>query len=531
MERSLLLGALALGIVSWCCGLVAARAYPVAAESAREATPRIATPFWILAIAAPLIFWLATLPEAPPFGMGHACGNGALLGGWAAVIGVFALLRCVHWHSPESRAAGLAMLLALAVVVALAPLLMWKQGKLDALMGISLGWLAALFLLSLGFAESLLLTKATAFGVTVCACLGLGVFRDALMPGSQDATWGNLMALLASALPFVLLLCALPAGLMARSIPLPSPIARRDGNNAPLGWQVLLAALLFLIVAQLLAMKVADNSSLLFCAALGAFGGIIAWRVTADSRGNGSDSSPPVLAALVLLAAFIVAYRLMQGFGGGVMMLAAWLPALAADDAVGTKDPLPNAHPLAPSPSHPFTALLGFGAAAMLYRFADTRFQLELNTLNLDEYFSFFALLLGAAIPPFLARLQERQRDNAIVEIILRALLGGAILIAVPLLGMMLWGAQTVLVLTAGAALGLLLLPVGKRVAGAGHISPIFFALGGALAVAQWTKHALPLYEITRDEKAKILGGGALGLAILLLMVDIVSRLRKQQEV
>ncbi len=524
MESNLTTSALALGLISWCCGLFAARANTNAANS-QAAQPKIALTYWLFAIGAPLLFWVLTLPEAPPFGIGHASGNGVLLGGFCALMGAFSLLKAVQWNSDSSRAAGLGMLLSLAAsAVVLVPLL-WKQGRFDALMGVGIGWLAVLFLLSLGYASPLF-AKAAAFGVTCCACLGMGIFRDAMMPGAANATWGGLMALLCAAVPFALLLCALPADLMARKIPFPQLMPRRAADsqtNAARGWQIVLAAILLLILTQLLATKVADKPELLFCAACGALAGFIAWRVCADAEEN----SPPFLAALVLLSAFIVSYRLMQGFGGGVMILAAWLPALADDETQTRQSSIgasseSNRQPSIGAPSgsnRQFESLLAFGAVAMLYRFAATRFRYDLDALQLDEYFSFFALMLGAALPAFLARLQANKEEQSPLESGLRALLCGALLLAVPLVGIMLWGAQTALVLTAGAALGLLLVPAQN-----GRIAPAFYALGGALALAQWTKHALPLYEITRADKAKYLGTLTIGLAVLLLVVDLISR-------
>lgn len=515
MESSLTTGALALGVISWCCGLLAARAQPeeqhTPATSAE--TPRITPVYWLFALGAPLLFWLLTLPSAPPFGLGHASGNGVLLGGLGAVLGVFFLLKAVHWHSNASRAAGLGMLLSLAAsLVVLVPLL-WKQGRFDALMGVGIGWVAALFLLSLGFASPLF-AKAAAYGVTCCACLGMGIFRDTMMAGAMTTTWSSVMAIMAAAVPFVLLLCALPADFMARNVPFPQLMPRQVNKaNPSRGWQVVLAAVLLLILAQALAIKVADKPELLFCVASGAIAGFIAWRISADAEEN----TLPFLAPLVLLAAFVVSYRLMQGFGGGLMMLAAWLPSLADNE-----EPEGVRRQSSELTSY-FASLLSFGAVAMLYRFAATRFGSELNTLELDEYFSFFALMLGAALPPFLARLQVNKVEQSAVEAGLRALLCGALLLALPLIGVMLWGAQTALLLTAGAALGLLLVSNHNM-----RVAPAFFALGGALALAQWTKHALPLYEITRADKAKYLGALTISLAVLLLVVDLISRRKAQ---
>src|SRR5687768_981295 len=103
MEQSLTTGALALGVISWVCGLLAARAQAGDAHKSTNEAPHIAPAYWAFALGAPLLFWLFTLPDAPPFGLGHASGNGALLGGVVAVIGVYALLKAVNWNSDVSR--------------------------------------------------------------------------------------------------------------------------------------------------------------------------------------------------------------------------------------------------------------------------------------------------------------------------------------------------------------------------------------------------------------------------------------------
>ena len=110
-------------------------------------------------------------------------------------------------------------------------------------------------------------------------------------------------------------------------------------------------------------------------------------------------------------------------------------------------------------------------------------------------------------------------------NLLLRLVLCGAIVTAVPLFAIMLWGAKAAIVLTAGAALGLLLTPQENRWP---HVAG-FFALGGALLVAEWTKRALPLYEIARDDKARVLGIVTLVLIVLLLAVDIASRARGRE--
>ena len=327
MERGLLLGALALSIVGLFCGLLAAKARDGSAARVRA----LPAALWVAAIGFPALFWLLTLPDSPPFGMGHAAGNGVLLGGFAAALGAFVLLRAVNPDNAESRAAGTAMLLSLAAAVSMMPLILWKQNRLDALMGVSIGWTAATCLLYIGLARTgsshaaSVLAKGTGFVVAACAGIGIGALRDSMMPGSRGGTWSTLMAVLCAVVPFVLLLSALPAGLAAKRVPMPNLFGLSDDDQsaaATRGWQLVLASVLFLLVAQLLAVKVADKPALMFCAALGVFAGAISWRVTADAA---RQNVVPVLAPLVLLGAFIVSYRLMQGFGGGVMLLGAWL--------------------------------------------------------------------------------------------------------------------------------------------------------------------------------------------------------------
>ncbi len=549
MERSLTMGALALGVLGWICGLLAARARPGAPARARTLSPVL----WIAGAVLPALFWLLTLPDAPPFGVGHAAGNGVLLGGLAALLGTWALIQFVPGDDADARAAGTASLLALAGAAAIAAPFFFRPWRLDALLGVALGWLTTSCVFYVGAAVSqsparplsLALAKATGYSVGACASLGIGVIRDAMMPGAQGATWSTLMAVLTAAVPFVILLAALPAALAARRVPFPNLFnAPEEEQNvaATRGWQMMLAGVLFLIVAQLLAVKVADKPVLLFCAALGVVAGAIAWRVVADAQ---KQRNVPVLAPLVLLAAFIVSYRLMQGFGGGVMLLGAWLAGAIAGSEGGEvvrswgserdSEVASSPHDLTTSPPHHLTTsppshlttLLFFGAAAMLYRLAATRFRYEIDTLELDEHFAFFGLLVGAALPSFLARLATPRRPNAPSEVLLRLFLCGAILMAAPLLTVMLWGAKAALVLTTGAALGLLLSPAEIALPHAAG----FFALGGALAVAEWMKRALPLYEIARGDKARVLGIVVGALVVLLLVVDVISRRRKLRAV
>ncbi len=102
------------------------------------------------------------------------------------------------------------------------------------------------------------------------------------------------MAILIAAVPFVLLLCALPAEIMARKIPFPQLMPRRGASSGTArGWQIVLAALLLLILAQLLMTKVADKPALVFCVACGALAGFIAWRLSVDAEEN----ETPFLAA------------------------------------------------------------------------------------------------------------------------------------------------------------------------------------------------------------------------------------------
>ena len=117
-------------------------------------------------------------------------------------------------------------------------------------------------------------------------------------------------------------------------------------------------------------------------------------------------------------------------------------------------------------------------------------------------------------------------REISPTNLLMRYVLCGAILIAAPLISIMLWGAKAAIVLTAGAALGLLLVPMEIALPHAAG----FFALAGALAVAEWTKRALPLYEIARDDKSKLLMLITAVLVVLMLAVDIASRRRKVSE-
>ena len=124
MERGLLWSVFTLGWVGWLCGLLLARVRRGEQAGAGVGIPR---PYLVTAVCVPILIFLATLPVHPPlFAAGQGFGRGFLLGGLGALLAIGSLLRACDNPAAENRTArgaAVAGLYALALVVAVAPLL------------------------------------------------------------------------------------------------------------------------------------------------------------------------------------------------------------------------------------------------------------------------------------------------------------------------------------------------------------------------------------------------------------------------
>src|SRR5689334_10161779 len=87
MERSLLIGASALGVVGWLLSLLLARS-----ERSASAWRTLAAPFRWTALFLPVLVFLLSLPSSGIFSAGQGFGRGFLIGAIAALLSAIAVV-------------------------------------------------------------------------------------------------------------------------------------------------------------------------------------------------------------------------------------------------------------------------------------------------------------------------------------------------------------------------------------------------------------------------------------------------------
>ncbi len=611
MERSLVLGSLAIGGIGWACALVLAWLWSRPGESAPPAGnfgfAKAARPFRWLAALLPLAVWAMTLPVAPPFSPGQGWGRGFLLGGAGALAGATPLLlaRCGGGSDGLAwRAASIAPLLAALPVVAV-PLLWMRASVIDALSGAAAGWLAVSFLLLLGSAcatarktvgeeaanetnetpssrdaspssahlIALPLANGAGFAVTLCAACALGVYRDFIVADVARGTHSAVALALACGGPIVLLCGALLQEIVGASRSSVRFASSHSSSSRALFASdavasVLLTAVTLLALAYLLATRVLEEPSVFSAVGIGLLMAFIAWWMARDGE-TGVFAAPP-LAVLVALCGFMASYQLLQGFGVGLMLLAAWPVAVLAAPASSSREssskldgapaesskldgaPLegsPGATPEASlSEALPDAAsaqrhdralmislLLLFVTILLLSRLFAMRFRADLRGVSLSDHYALFGFLAGATLPallaaPLLRALNDSSRPAIALSIFLRLVFASALALAVPGAMLALWGAKCAPALLAGLALAAVLgssaaMPRSHRFQSLQSLLCALLALAVAWLLTQWTGHGLPLSEDSRAERLRaLLWGGGL-LAALLLLADYGARL------
>jgi hypothetical protein len=567
MERSLVWSAFALGCAGWLCGLLLSRARRD--EAAEEAV--VARPFLVTAIALPLLVFLLTLPSRPPFAQGQGWGLGFLLGGACVLLAGWPMLRARPCAGYPLRAAALAAApYSLALVAAAVPLLWMRDNVMDALLGVAIGWLVVSLVLYLGLTThdsrlTTLLTSGAGFAVTLCAVAALGVLREPLTKDVKEGMWSAIALAFAAGIPFTMLLSALPAPVFARialKMPFAGAFARLGERFFPdeesrllaaRAWRVILALVLLILLGKLLAVKAVVQPKLFYVVLVGLVASLLAWWLAGEKAGRGRagegatttqrPNDPTTnaqrltpyslfLAALVVLCAFMAASQLMQGFGVGLMLLAAWLPlgmalpaALEREQESAAERPAGNGQT-----AHVLLRLLLFGALLLLFRLYNARYEYSLEGVSLEDHYALFGFLTGAVLPMLLASLPIPADSGAP----LRLLFVGAITLAVPGAILLLWGSKCALALMAGLALASLW-DTGTRGHGDTgtreetytlHPTPYsLFALAVALALCQWTGHVLPWAEMARAQKIRLLTEVVGGIIVLMLLADYGGRI------
>ena len=560
MERNLLWAAFAIGAAGWLCALLLTK--PRAESSDKPGIPRL---ILYAAVALILVGHLVSMPSTPPFARGHGWGMGWLIGGIASLLAAWVTLRHREGENPIADAAAHSAPFFLALPAAVIPLLFMRTTVIDTILGIALGWLAISLLLSTLNSQHSTLLSGAAFAVTLSGTMALAVFRGAGI--YQEFRWGAAAAVMASGIPLLIFLSALPQSLYAAlglRLPFAGAIARSGGDalkteaareSAARGIRVILSALLLLGLAYLVSLKVVEQRAILTAAAIGIVAALTAWWLLRDgveewrSRGeeetgrredagmggrgdahHGMNSvaiperpnartperpdyhtpSHSPLAVLVILAGIMVAYQLLAGFGVGIAVLAAWLVGGVA---------------LSGSPAaRPLAAALAFGTVFVLYRVAVERFSDEMRGVSVTDHYALFGFVFGLLAPSLLSRLAPESADWKALN---RLFVIGLLILAAPAGIVLVWGQKTLITFLFGLALAAASALSGIQAFRRSGVQALI-AMAMAAAVAQWTHVALPLAALPRTDKLKILAWGVGIAVILLIATDLFSRIKSR---
>ena len=354
---------------------------------------------------------------------------------------------------------------------------------------------------------------------------------------------------LACAVPLSLLLSALFVQILRRTAS-GNPIDRlfasvgsrffpgADNNAlAGRGYGVVLCVVLLLAAGNMLSLKVVEEPRVFYIILLGVLTGLVTWWLACDVKPDESSTTGVIspLGVLVMLSAFMVAYQLLQGFGAGLMLLAAWL-SLALALPAALQDEAENMSQLA-TPALALSRVLLFATILVLYRLFSMRFRTDIQGVALTDHYAFFGFLAGAMTPAWLSGLlwspalsvaEEKDLAGARLG---RLVLVGVLALAIPASILVLWGAKCALALLAGLALATV---SGAWTGMSTQRAPVVLpraimttslcALAVALALTQWTHHVLPVAEMTRADRIRVLAGIMGAFLVLLLIADYGGR-------
>ncbi|MGQ0571530.1 MAG: hypothetical protein ACT4P5_18665 [Armatimonadota bacterium] len=505
MDRSLLLGALALGSLGWLIGFLLTRSGP------GERGPGIAPAFPLAAGGLLVLVAAVSVPGRALWPAAQGWGQGVVIGGLAALLAGW-VLTALRSDLETFRGTAAVTAPAFLAVAAVAAAFLWMRPTIiDTLAGIAGGWLLIGLMTYLGLGstegrdtgkqstgwpvQSAAVIAGIGFAVTLCAVAALGHYRD--LAGPQTARWGGAAIALAAGVPFMILLTGRLGSPGSRAAGGRTRASGDPGTPSAFrfGWRVLLAAALLAGLAQMLSARVLGQPRFLLALGAGLIMGLVLWWLAADPEGGqaalgsaiGSDtpSVRHVVSVLMAVGAVVAAFYLLTGYGIGVMLLGGWLVAGAM---------LPRAGSLL----HRLAPMLFLGIILLLYRLFTQRFQDDLGGAALTDHFAIFTILAGAFVPILLTRLLSSGADPpSPAAQLTRLALIIVIAAAVPAALLVLWGARAALGLLAGLALATAIYPQVRLSA--------LLALAVALPLVQWAHHFLLAAALTREERIRIL--------------------------
>lgn len=519
MEHKMLWGALLVGGAGWVCLLLLAALRRTSTSLVTAPGAHFSRAFSWFALALPVLVWMASLPTKAPFSSGQGYGRGFLLGGVVCWAGTFVVLHSAKNRGDRARLLALTSLFG-AIFVACVPLLWMRHAVIEALLGGALGWVAVSLVWMSGLAAqedeaSATQTRFATVGVlngaawmtALCGVCALGFSRDFVVADVARGTHPAIALVLAASLGLALAFEMLTREIAFNGRPLAPSTARRIGFAA--GTACLLVAL---FVGYLAATRLLDDLKVFGCVAVGAVAAILgrALFFEAARRTEAAQTAASPVAILVALCAFMLSFSLLQGFGVGLMILAAWPVSLAVlpfDETSEGEARLNVAQTLA--------LIATFLVVLLLSRAFATRFRTELRGANLSDQFALFGFLAGAVVPALLASIASPSSNGRAAVSISMVRLAGAGTLALVLLSAMLavWNIKIVPAFFAGLALGVVLCPLARW-----NSVGALFSLALALTLTQWSGRFLPLAELSRAQRIHFLEWGlalSIGLVVL----------------
>lgn len=523
MEHKMLWGTLAVGVAGWVCLLLLTALKGNSPDTSPLPQAKTPSSFVWLSLALPILVWLATLPTHPPFSAGQGWGRGFLLGGLVSFISSFVALH-LDYSRDSGRRLALTSLFASLFVVCV-PLLWMRSAVIEALLGASLGWCVISLVWLCGShqqksaaftaSSSLALLNGAAFVTALCSVAALGVYRDFIVPDIARGTHPAVALVVAASIALALLF-----GVLLNE-------AQTSASASSTRFSQIITALLCLVVPLglgfVLATRVLDDIKVVYCLGIGGILGVLSWLLRWDTSGQDvgvqrqTTTIPPV-AVIVTLCAFMLAYSFLQGFGVGLMLIAAW-PASLLLWPSSTQD---AESPLQIDVPQTVSLLATFLAVLLVSRVFATRFRADLRGINMVDQFALFGFLAGALAPTWLASLwfNGRNTDSHSVVSLLRLVGVGILTLLLPSAMLAIWGIKVVPAFFAGMALTL-----AGWGASATPSAIALFALPLSLVITQWTIRFLPLAEASRSQRLHFLLWGLGGSVILVVLVDLSARL------
>lgn len=544
MERSLLIGASALGVVGWVLSVLLAR-------SERDGSPwrLVSAPMRWTALALPIVVFMATLPSKPPFSAGQGLGKGFLIGAVAALLAAFAVVGARRTDRAAINAAVVAAPLWLALPATAIPLLFMRDILMDVLMSVAIGFLCVTAVIYHGLTEDddrtdtrLTLLSGAGFVAALTAAAAMGAYKGHEIV--ESSKWAAAAVLAATAVPLSVWIASLPPALLLgplRKLPGAAAVASigadvlaTDARKrfAAGALRFVLGVGIVALLDWLVANRMLNGMHGLYVSAIGLGVGFLAWWLSYDGAqsaldGIGNHRRP--LAVLIALGAVMAAYNLLQGFGITLMCLAVWAPfGLALCEMRDTRqEETPERLPILANVAQSLWSVAAFTAVLAVYRFVATRYDTSLLGLNLTDQYALFGFMAGASIPAIVAGIASPGMSSTSAARLLRLIAAGLLALALPALILILWKASASLALLAGAALaaaGFDWFRSGREDNQNSRLFVPLMALAVCLALAQWTPQALEVSSLTRDQKIGILKWLLGGIAAVLVAVDLGER-------